>query len=70
MEHVDGERIDEYCDRHAFSVRDRVRLVVKICHAVAHAHRNLVIHRDLKPANILVSGEGQRRIEQLPSFAR
>ncbi len=62
MEHIDGERIDQYCDRHALSIRDRVRLVIKICHAVAHAHRNLIIHRDLKPANILVNDEGEPRL--------
>jgi serine/threonine-protein kinase len=62
MEHVDGERIDDYCDRHGCSVGDRVRLVLAICQAVAHAHRNLVVHRDLKPANILVTGEGEPRL--------
>lgn len=62
MEYVDGVPIDEYCDRHALSVRERVRLVIEICHVVSHAHRCLVVHRDLKPANILVTGEGEPRL--------
>lgn len=62
MEHVEGLRIDEYCDQRALSVRERVRLVVKICGAVAHAHRNLVVHRDIKPGNILVTDEGEPRL--------
>ncbi len=62
MEHVEGLRIDEYCDQRILSIRERVRLVVKICAAVAHAHRNLVVHRDLKPANILVTDEGEPRL--------
>lgn len=31
---------------------------MKICEAVAYAHRNLVVHLDLKPPNILVTAEG------------
>ncbi|MFO0985170.1 MAG: serine/threonine-protein kinase [Planctomycetota bacterium] len=32
----------------------RLRLFVKICRAVAHAHQRGVIHRDLKPGNIVI----------------
>ena len=35
---------------------------MRICLAVAHAHRNLVIHRDLKPSNILVTGAGDPKL--------
>lgn len=62
MELVDGVRIDSYCDRNRLAIRDRVGLVIEICRAVAHAHRNLVVHRDLKPANILVTREGAPRL--------
>lgn len=40
----------------------RLRLFVRICEGVAHAHRRGVIHRDLKPENILVDGDGHPRI--------
>ncbi len=56
---VDGERIDRYVETQALSTDARVRLVVKIADAVAHAHRQLVVHRDLKPANILVDTNGE-----------
>jgi serine/threonine-protein kinase len=58
MEYVEGIRIDEYCDRNALSVRDRIVLFRNVCSAVEHAHRNLVVHRDIKPSNILVTAEG------------
>ena len=58
MEYVDGEPIDDYCDRHRLSVDDRLALFTTVCKAVLYAHANLVIHRDLKPSNILVTGEG------------
>ena len=54
MELVDGEKLTAYADRYALGVDDRVRLMVQVCDAVAHAHRRLVVHRDLKPSNILV----------------
>ena len=58
MEFVDGVRLDRYCESRGLDEADRVRLMLQVCEAVQHAHRNLVIHRDLKPANILVTGEG------------
>ena len=58
MEHIQGEPVDVYCRRQNLSLRQRLRLFLPICEAVAYAHRNLVIHRDIKPANILVDGKG------------
>lgn len=59
MEFVEGgEPIDRYCSSRDLSVADRCRLFLKVCEAVSHAHRNLVIHRDLKPGNILITAEG------------
>ncbi|HYM24208.1 MAG TPA: protein kinase [Vicinamibacterales bacterium] len=58
MELVDGVPIDTYCDSHALSVQDRLRLFLQVCSAVQYAHQRLVIHRDLKPGNILVSADG------------
>ncbi len=58
MEYIEGVPLDEYCDRHRLSVRQRLDLFLVICSAVQHAHQNLVVHRDLKPSNILVGAEG------------
>ena len=58
MEAIDGEPIDDYCDRLKLSVRDRIHLFRTVCDAVAYAHRNLVVHRDIKPGNILVTADG------------
>ena len=62
MELVEGEPIDEYCDRHGLSVEARVGLFLKVVEAVQHAHRNLVVHRDIKPANVLVSAAGAPKL--------
>lgn len=59
---VDGERLDNWCEKHAPDARTRIVLLRDIVSAVAYAHRNLVVHRDLKPANILVTREGQAKL--------
>jgi len=62
LEHVDGVPIDRWCDERRLDVRARIRLVLDVLDAVAHAHSNLVLHRDLKPSNILVTAEGQVKL--------
>jgi eukaryotic-like serine/threonine-protein kinase len=57
MEYVDGQPITAYCDHHALSMEERLRLFIKVCLAVQHAHQRGLIHRDLKPSNILVCQE-------------
>ncbi|MBE7157135.1 MAG: serine/threonine protein kinase, partial [Rhodospirillales bacterium] len=59
MEHVEGERLDVYCDSRRLKLNERLQLFRKICAAVSYAHQNLVVHRDLKPANIRVTREGE-----------
>ena len=58
MEFVDGLAIDRYVETHGLDGDARLRLMLQVCDAVEHAHRNLVVHRDLKPSNILVDTDG------------
>lgn len=60
MQLVDGPRIDVFA--RVLDVRGKVRLLLPVIEAVAHAHRHLVIHRDLKPGNILVDAHGQPQL--------
>jgi len=58
MEYVDGEHLGTYCDARRLNIAERLRLFLKICEAVAYAHRKLIVHLDLKPSNILVAADG------------
>jgi eukaryotic-like serine/threonine-protein kinase len=62
MEYVEGERIDHWCRDRQLSVRERVRLMIRVCDAVQHAHQQLIVHRDLKPGNVLVTADGTPRL--------
>ena len=55
MQWVTGEPITEFCEKHRLSIRQRLCLFVRVCHAIQHAHQKGVIHRDIKPSNVLVS---------------
>ncbi len=61
-EFVDGQRIDQWCDCHQATLKQRIELFLKVISAVDYAHRHMVIHRDLKPPNILVSAEGEPKL--------
>ncbi|MBI4902221.1 MAG: protein kinase [Acidobacteria bacterium] len=60
MEYVDGLPIDRYAE--SKELRHQLEIFLRVCDAVAHAHRNLIIHRDLKPSNILVDSAGNPKL--------
>jgi serine/threonine protein kinase len=60
MEYVEGTPIDTYAAQ--IEVRERLKLFLRVCEGVSHAHRHLIIHRDLKPSNILVDSSGQPKL--------
>lgn len=60
MEFVDGVPLDAFCD--GLEIPERLRVFLRVCAAVRHAHEHGVIHRDLKPNNILVRVDGTPRL--------
>lgn len=62
MEKVEGVGLRTWVEQRRPDLRQRLRLFVKLCHAVAHAHAQLVVHRDLKPSNVLVQADDEPRL--------
>jgi hypothetical protein len=62
MEVIEGQPLTTFAADRQLSLRDRLRLMIRVCQAVMHTHQKGVIHGDLKPANILVNAEGQPKI--------
>jgi len=58
MEYIDGRHLLEEARARDLPVRERLRLFLQVCDAVAYAHRHLVVHRDIKPSNVLVTADG------------
>ncbi|MFC1636027.1 tetratricopeptide repeat protein [Planctomycetota bacterium] len=68
MEYVEGLPITEHCDHHKLTIDERLKLFLKVCHAVNHAHQKGIIHRDIKPSNILVSTLDHQAVPKIIDF--
>jgi len=68
MELVKGTPITTYCERNQLSTDERLRLFLKVCQAVQHAHQKGVIHRDLKPTNVLVTEQDGAAVPKVIDF--
>ena len=68
MELVHGVPLTEYCDTNRLGMRERIELLISLCHAVQHAHQKGVIHRDLKPSNVLIGLQDGRPLPKIIDF--
>jgi eukaryotic-like serine/threonine-protein kinase len=64
MELVRGQPLTDYVAARRAQLRTEgiLRLFLRVCSAVAHAHRHGIVHCDLKPAHILVDEHASPRL--------
>jgi len=58
MKYVQGKTLEEYRTP-AIPLNELLRLLPRVCDAVAFAHSHGILHRDLKPSNIMVGPFGE-----------
>ncbi|MDP1562284.1 MAG: protein kinase [Pirellulaceae bacterium] len=68
MELIRGQPITHYCRHKNLSIRQKLRLMIDVCHAVGHAHQKGIIHRDLKPSNVMVALDDTQPIVKVIDF--
>ncbi|MFK7768712.1 MAG: protein kinase [Mariniblastus sp.] len=68
MELVNGIPLNRYCDKKRLGIRERLKLMLPVCHAIQHAHQKGIVHRDLKHSNVLVSDANGVAVPKIIDF--
>ena len=68
MELVHGVPLTKFCQENRFTVRQRLELLIPVCHAIQHAHQKGIIHRDIKPNNVLVTMYDDKPVPKVIDF--
>jgi serine/threonine protein kinase len=55
MELIRGAKLTDFCDENKVPTEERLKLFIRVCQAIQHAHQKGIIHRDIKPSNVLVT---------------
>jgi len=67
MEYVEGgQDLLAFAREHKLTMKDKIKLFVRICDGVQHGHQNGIIHRDLKPSNVLVTVDERATGKSVP----
>lgn len=59
MKYIEGKTFDSIIDDQEMKLQEKVKIFLKICHALDFAHKENIIHRDIKPSNILIDANNE-----------
>ncbi|BBM88198.1 protein kinase domain-containing protein [Candidatus Uabimicrobium amorphum] len=62
MEYIEGFTLADLIKEKKMKTNFLVDLMIKVCDALAHAHKNKILHRDIKPSNIMITNGGEPKI--------
>ena len=62
MEYVEGITLANLIKEKKIKSLFLINMMIKVCNALAHAHKHNILHRDLKPSNIMVHQNGEPKI--------
>ena len=63
MEHVEGQDLSSYLNKHGpLGVEQAINVILQAARGLAYAHSLGIIHRDIKPANLLIDAKGTVKI--------
>lgn len=55
MQYIEGTMMKEYIAPASLTFQQRLDIFLKLCDAIALAHRHGIVHRDLKPHNVMIT---------------
>ncbi len=62
MELIEGHTLKEIIREDPLTLEELIKLFIRICDGLKHAHKAGIIHRDIKTANILIDSNKRPRI--------
>lgn len=68
VELLEGDSITAHANAHGLSTRERIELLIAVCHAVRDIHSCGILHRDLKPSNILIGDRHGKPVPKVIDF--
>ena len=67
-EYIRGRPLVQFCRRSEVGASERLRLLVQVCVAVAHAHERGITHGGLSSANVLVVQQAEGAVARVVDF--
>ena len=63
MEYLEGESLETIIrERKAYTVAEKLHIIIQVCEGLAYAHQRQIIHRDIKPGNVVVLNDGDVKV--------